>query len=150
MMDRTWAVLLTAGVGGLLAAQAPINGQLGLHVGKLQAALISFVVGTTLLTVIVFVFAGGFTAGIGVGAVPWYYFVGGLLGAGYITTVIFTVGTLGAGGITAATISAQLVTSMFLDSIGAFGLEKHAITPTRLAGVALLAAGTYLVVAGRG
>jgi transporter family-2 protein len=148
-MDRTWAVLLTAGVGGLLAAQAPINGQLGLHVGKLQAALISFVVGTILLTLIVFVFAGGYPDGIGVGAVPWYYFIGGLLGAGYITTVIFTVSTLGAGGITAATISAQLVTSMLIDQFGLFGLEKHPITWTRLAGVALLAAGTYLVVADR-
>jgi transporter family-2 protein len=148
-MDRTWAVLLTAGVGGLLAAQAPINGQLGLHVGKLQAALISFVVGTILLTAIVFIFAGGYPDGIGVGTVPWYYFIGGLLGAGYITTVIFTVGTLGAGGITAATISAQLVTSMILDAVGAFGLEKHPITWTRIAGVALLAVGTYLIVADR-
>ncbi len=149
-MDRTWAVLLTAGVGGLLAAQAPINGQLGQSVGKLQAALISFIVGTALLTAIVFIFSGGFSQGVGVGTVPWYYFVGGLLGAGYITTVIFTVGVLGAGGITAATISAQLVTSMVLDAIGAFGLEKHPITWSRLLGVLLLAAGTYLVVAGRG
>ena len=148
-MDRTFAVLLTAGVGGLLAAQAPINGQLGLHVGKLQAALISFVVGTALLSVLVFVFAGGFPDGIGVGTVPWYYFIGGLLGAAYITTVIFTVGVLGAGGITAATVSAQLVTSMLLDQYGAFGLDKHPITWTRLLGVLLLAAGTYLVVAGR-
>ncbi len=148
-MDRTVAVLVTAGVGGLLATQAPINGQLGLHVGKLQAALISFVVGTMLLSVIVFVFAGGMSQGTGVGAVPWYYFVGGLLGAAYITTVIFTVGALGAGGITAATISAQLVTSMFLDRIGAFGLEKQPITWSRVLGVALLAIGTYLIVAGR-
>lgn len=149
-MDRTLAVLITAGVGGLLAAQAPINGQLGLHVGKLQAALISFFVGTALLSLLVFVFAGGFPDGVGVGTLPWYYFIGGLLGAGYITTVIFTVGTLGAGGITAATVSAQLFTSMLLDQFGAFGLDKHPITWTRLAGVLLLAAGTYLVVVGRG
>lgn len=148
-MDRTLAVLLTAGVGGLLAAQAPINGQLGQHVGKFQAALISFVVGTALLTMIVFVFAGGFADGFGIGVVPWYYFIGGLLGAGYIATVIFTVGVLGAGGITAATVSAQLLTSMLLDQFGLFGLEKQPITWTRLVGVLLLAAGTYLVVAGR-
>lgn len=148
-MDRTWALLLTAGVGGLLATQAPINGQLGLHVGKIQAALISFVVGTALLSVLVFVFAGGFDQGTGVGVVPWYYFVGGLLGAAYITTVIFTVSTLGAGGITAATISAQLVTSMILDQFGLLGLDKHPITWTRLLGVVLLAIGTWLIVAGR-
>ena len=59
VMDRTLAVLITAGVGGALAMQAPINGQLGLSIGKLQAALVSFVVGTTLLMLIVFLFAGG-------------------------------------------------------------------------------------------
>lgn len=149
-MDRTLALVITAGVGGMLAMQAPINGALGGHIGKLQAALVSFVVGTTLLTLIVFVFAGGISAGTGVGSLPWYYFIGGLLGAGYIATVIFTVGTLGAGGITAATISAQLVTSILLDQIGAFGLEKQPVTLTRLAGVGFLAVGTYLVVADRG
>mgnify|MGYP000061846215 CR=1 FL=1 len=148
-MDRTLALLVTAGVGGMLAMQAPINGHLGLHIGKIQAALVSFVVGTILLTLIVFVFAGGMSQGVGVGAVPWYYFVGGLLGASYIATVIFTVGTLGAGGITAATISAQLVTSILLDQFGAFGLERQPFTLTRLAGVVMLAAGTYLIVADR-
>lgn len=149
-MDRTLALVITAGVGGMLAMQAPINGTLGGHIGKLQAALVSFVVGTTLLTLIVFLFAGGMSQGTGVGTVPWYYFIGGLLGAGYIATVIFTVGTLGAGGITAATISAQLVTSILLDQFGAFGLEKQPITLTRLVGVGFLAVGTYLVVADRG
>lgn len=149
-MDRTLAVLITAGVGGALAMQAPINGQLGLSIGKLQAALVSFVVGTTLLMLIVFLFAGGLSSGTGVGTVPWYYFVGGLLGATYIATVIFTVGVLGAGGITAATISAQLVTSIVLDQIGAFGLEKQPVTVSRVVGVLLLAAGTWLIVADRG
>lgn len=148
-MDRTAALLVTVVVGGVLAIQAPINGQLGLHVGKIQAALISFIVGTILLTFIVFVFDGGFDRGTGVGAVPWYYFLGGLLGAAYITTVIFTVGVLGAGGITAATISAQLATSMALDHFGAFGLDKQPVTWSRVLGVLLLAVGTYLVVAGR-
>lgn len=147
-MNRTFALVLTAGVGGLLALQAPINGHLGQHLGKLQAAFISFVVGTVLLGAIVFLFDGGMH-GLGGGAVPWYYFVGGLLGAAYITTVIFTVSTLGAGGITAATISAQLVVSLLLDQFGALGLEQQSITWTRIAGVVLLAAGTYLVVADR-
>lgn len=148
-MDRTAALLVTVVVGGVLAIQAPVNGQLGIHVGRLQAALISFIVGTMLLALLVFVFDGGFDRGVGIGTVPWYYFIGGLLGAAYITTVIFTVGTLGAGGITAATISAQLATSMALDHFGAFGLDKNPITWPRILGVILLAAGTYLVVATR-
>ena len=149
MIDRTTALLLTAGVAVLLATQAPINANLGLQVGRVQAALISFVVGTVILTVFVFAFEGGFPNGIGVGTVSWQYFLGGALGAAYVTTVIFTVRTLGAGGVTAATITGQLSMSLVLDQFGLFGLEKHPITWQRLVGVLLLGAGTYLVVAGR-
>ncbi|MGH2906913.1 MAG: DMT family transporter [Solirubrobacterales bacterium] len=145
-MDKGLAVILVAAMGGLIAAQAPINGHLGEHVGKFPAALISFIGGTVLLTLIVVISGEGLGRVSGSG-LPWYYFIGGLLGAAYISTVIFTVGTLGAGGITAATIAGQLTAAVALDHFGALGLEQQAITTQRLAGVLLLAAGTYLVVA---
>lgn len=130
--------------------QAPINGFLGSQIGRFQAALVSFVVGTVLLLAITFLFAGGFLAGTGVGVVSWKYFLGGLLGAAYVVTVIFTVKTLGAGGVTAATITGQLTAAVLLDLFGAFGLEKQPLNFTRIAGICLLAAGTYLIVADRG
>lgn len=149
MMGRTLAVLLTAGAGVFVAMQAPINGHLGAQVGRFQAALISFTVGTVILALITFVFMGGFPDGTGVGTISWQYFIGGLLGAGYVATVIFTVKTLGAGGVTAATISGQLTAAVLLDQIGAFGLEKQPITWQRIAGVCLLAAGTWVIIAAR-
>lgn len=145
-MDKGFSVLLVAAMGGLIAAQAPINGHLGESIGKFPAALISFIGGTILLTLIVAVSGEGFGQISGSG-LPWFYFIGGVLGAAYISTVIFTVGTLGASGITAATIAGQLTASIIFDQFGAFGLEPHAITWQRVAGVALLAVGTYLVVA---
>ncbi len=45
-MDRGTAVVLTAAVGGLIALQAPINSGLGRTIGSLQAAFVSFLVGT--------------------------------------------------------------------------------------------------------
>ncbi|MFY9487162.1 MAG: DMT family transporter [Solirubrobacterales bacterium] len=145
-MDKGLAVLLTAAMGGLIAAQAPINGRLGEDIGKFPAAAVSFIGGTILLTLIVLIAGEGFGK-ISDSSLPWYYFVGGLLGAAYISTVIFTVGTLGAGGIVGATIAGQLVASVLLDRFGAFGVQEHPLTASRLIGVALLAAGTYLIVA---
>lgn len=52
-MDRGLAVLITAIVGGLIALQAPINSGLGKATGSLPAALVSFLVGTLVLTAIV-------------------------------------------------------------------------------------------------
>jgi len=69
-----------------------------------------------------------------------------LLGAVYVTSALATVATLGAGGVTAATITGQLVTAVIADRLGIFGLEQRELSAGRIAGVALLAVGTYLVV----
>ena len=64
-------------------------------------------VGTVLLLGLVTV-SGSSTTSAEAANVRWYYLIGGLLGAAYVTTVLLTVRTLGAGGVTAATVSGQL------------------------------------------
>lgn len=145
-MSRGLAVLLTAGVGGLVAIQAPINSQLGKKVGTFQGALVSFAVGTVLLTLIVLIAAGGVGRIAEVRSVAWYYLLGGVLGAAYVTCVLVTVRTLGAGGITAATIAGQLTMAVIVDQLGLFGVAKQPITASRVLGIALLVAGVFLVV----
>ena len=83
--------------------QAPINSGLGKATGSLPAASISFAVGLVALVGITLVAGEGFGQIGEVGDLSWYYLIGGLLGAVYVTTVLLTVRTLGAGGVTAAT-----------------------------------------------
>src|SRR3954464_15766572 len=104
-MDRGLAVVLTAMVGGAVALQAPINSNLGKHVGTFQAAFLSFAIGTLALLVIASLAKGGLGGIRHATDVPWYYLTGGLLGVAYVSTVLVTVRTLGAGGVTAATIA---------------------------------------------
>jgi transporter family-2 protein len=144
-MDRGLAVALTAAVGGLIALQPAINAGLSRATGSLAAALVSFMVGTILLAVIVTL--AGDAGGLGsTFDVRWYYLIGGLLGAAYVTVALITVKTVGAGGVAAATITGQLTASVVIDRMGVLGLETVPLTATRMAGVALLLAGTYLVV----
>ena len=145
-MDRGVAVVLTAGVGGLIALQAPINSMLGKAVGTWQAAAVSFGVGTVLLVAIVLLAAGGFGDLGEARRLHWYYLTGGVLGAAYVTTVLVTVRPLGAGGVVAATIAGQLTASVVIDNFGLIGLEKQPISVTRVVGIALLAAGVFLIV----
>jgi transporter family-2 protein len=145
-VDRGLAVLLTACVGGLIALQAPINSVLGKSIGTWQAAFVSFTIGTLVLAGIVTVASGGFGAIGEARHVTWYYLIGGILGAAYVTTVLVTVRTLGAGGVTAATIAGQLTTAVVVDQLGILGVSKHPITTARVAGVVLLGLGTYLIV----
>ena len=92
-MGRGLAVILTAAVGGLIALQAPINAGLGRSTGSLPAAFVSFLVGTLLLALIVVL--AGHTSGLGSAFdVPWYYLVGGILGAAYVTVALVSVSTI--------------------------------------------------------
>ena len=144
-MDRGVAVVLTAAVGGLIALQAPVNSLLGQRVGTVAASVVSFALGTIALAGIA-VLSGGLGKLGEVRSVPWYYLVGGLLGAAYVTCVLVTVRSLGAGGVTAATIAGQLTMSLVVDQLGILGVAQKPITVSRAAGVALLAVGTFLVV----
>ena len=144
-MDRGLAVFVTACVGGLIALQPAINAGLGRATGSLAAALVSFAVGTLLLAAIVALSGQGDGLG-GVTDVPWYYLLGCVLGAAYVFTALVTVSSIGAGGVAAATITGQLTTSIVLDRLGVLGLEQTPITLERVVGVALLLAGTFLIV----
>lgn len=145
-MTRELAVLLTAATGGLIAMQAPINGGLGRSIGTWQAAFLSFAIGTVALALVASLAKGGMGQIAEVRGVSWVYLTGGLLGAIYITSVIVTVGALGAGGVVAATIAGQLAISIVVDHFGLLSVERQPVTAAKLAGLALLAAGTYLVV----
>ena len=145
-MDRGLAVVLTAIGGGLVALQAPINSMLGRSVGTFQAAFVSFSIGTLVLALIATLAKGGLGQVGEARHLSWYYLTGGLLGAAYVTTILVTVRTLGAGGAVAATIAGQLTISVLVDHYGWLGVNRDPVDALKLAGVALLALGTYLVV----
>ena len=138
-------VLLTVVAGGLIALQAPINSGLGKAVGTFAAAAFSFTSGALALVAIA-ALSGGFDQLGELRGLAWYYLVGGALGAVYVTTALVAVRTLGGGGVTAATIAGQLATAVLIDRFGLLGLEQRPLSTGRVVGIALLAAGTFLVV----
>jgi bacterial/archaeal transporter family-2 protein len=144
--NQVVAVMATVFAGGLIALQAPINSTLGRSIGSLPAASVSFAIGLAALVAITLLVGGGFGRLGEAGNLTWYYLTGGVLGAVYVTTALIAVRTLGAGGVTAATIAGQLTLSVVIDRLGILGLEERALTADRIAGIALLAAGTFLVV----
>ena len=145
-MDTRAAVVLTAVAGALIALQAPVNGKLGERLGTFPAASVSFAIGLVALIGLTVVVGGGFGTVGEVRGAPWWYLIGGLLGAVYVSSVLVTVRTLGAGGVTAATIAGQLALSVAVDHFGWVGVERQPITLSRVFGIALLAAGVVLVV----
>ena len=68
--------------------------------------------------------------------------VGGL----YVASIVWTVRALGVGSLSALTITGQFAAALAIDHFGWLGVDRSPITLSKLAGVALLAAGTYLIV----
>jgi transporter family-2 protein len=146
-VSKELAVLVTVAAGGFVAAQAPANNVLSKSVGTFGAASVNFLVGTVCVLILTFAFAGGFAGDEGTGTPAWYYWVlGGLGGVAIVVSTLVAVRELGAGGITAAVIAGQLTLSVVLDRLGVLGLEERAVTWDKLLGIALLAAGTVLIV----
>jgi transporter family-2 protein len=145
-VSRWLAILLAVAAGCFVGLQAPVNARLGRQVGSLQAATVSFVIGTLALIVVAALSSGGL-AGIGkAGQAPWWALIGGVLGAFYVTTALLTVRTLGVSGLTAIVVTGQLAIAVAVDRFGLFGLSKQHIGAPRILGLVLLLAGVVLVV----
>jgi transporter family-2 protein len=145
-VSRLAAVGLVAVAGLLVGAQPAVNARMGRAVGSVPAAAFSFMVGTVALLLIASLTSEGLGSLGNVGKAPWWAFVGGLLGAVYVTVAILTVRTLGVSALTAVVITGQLTAAVLIDRFGLLGIAKQPIGTTRILGLVLLVAGVVLVV----
>jgi transporter family-2 protein len=143
-MDRVLALLCTLAVGALIAFQPPSNALLARHVGDLGAAFTSLVISTAIVGVLLV--AVGHPADLGgLSGLRPEHVIGGIGGAAIVLVTIITVRPLGAGALAAALVTTQLIASVLIDRFGWLGLDEGRIGLEKLAGVALLIAGTVLV-----
>jgi len=144
-ISRTLAIVLTMCAGALTATQANVNGRLGRGVGSLQAATISFGVGLVVVVALTVLFGGGLGPIAKAGSLPRWTLLGGAMGAAIVVISLISIRVLGTGGLTAVMISGQLTLAVVIDRFNVFGSGYHALDATRIAGVLLLAAGSWLI-----
>ena len=139
-----WAILVVVFGGMLLSTQGPINATLGRLINDpITAATISFGVGFIVLLTITLV-RGAIPTGEAAASVPWWGWVGGLIGAYYVFVILWAVPKLGVLTVAAATVLGQLTAALVLDAIGAFGVPVQPISLARVAGVAMVLGGLLL------
>jgi bacterial/archaeal transporter family-2 protein len=109
------------------------------------AALISFLVGTTALILLLVVTRTPVPARDTLATVPAWAWLGGLMGAFYVAISTVVASQLGTASLLGLALSGQLAMALVVDHYGWLGLPEHPITLTRLAGVALLGAGAWLI-----
>lgn len=109
------------------------------------AALISFLVGTLALATLFVVTRVPVPDRSVIASVPWWAWLGGLMGAFYVAVSTIVASQLGTASLLGLGLLGQLTLALAADHYGWMGLPEHPITLTRLAGVALLAAGVWLI-----
>lgn len=134
--------VVAAGAG--LAIQGPINAIMARAAGGLAvAACISFFFG--FLALFVWTLARGAWPPVAhLTAAPWYVWTTGLFGVLYLTSITAGVTQVGVLTTVTAAILGQVLAALFLDQIGAFGLQVIQITWPRIIGVIMVACGLVL------
>ncbi len=131
--------------GGFQGVQAGLNTELRSFVGHpVRAALISFCVGTVALFLYNLTIREPWPVRSALHA-PWWVWLGGLLGAGYIALTIVLMPRVGAGLYVALAVAGQLCVAVLLDHFGLLGFKTQPISLFRVLGILFLAAGVFLI-----
>jgi transporter family-2 protein len=137
---RYAAVMLAAGIGiPLLAA---LNASLGQRIGSpATAAFCLFLVALAGTAAVLLATGSAFRA---LPAQPKHLFLAGLFVAFYVLSITWIAPRFGVGNAVFFVLLGQLIAAAAIDHFGLFGARVSPLSPTRAAGIALMAAGVFV------
>ena len=146
-MSNTYLyILLALLAGAMMPTQAATNNKMAAIVGSpILSAFISFVVGTAALLVYVLLSGESLVNLTSVKEAPAIAWLGGLLGAFFVTAAVILVPRLGVGLTFSLIVAGQMMVTLVIDHFGLLGVPVKAVSFARVAGVVLIAAGVVLI-----
>lgn len=143
----SWVYFLLAILAGtMMPTQGAINNKLATYVqSPLLAALISFAVGTLALLIYVMLSGIPLSQIASAKSAPLISWVGGLLGAFFVTAVIVSVPRLGVALTFSLVILGQMVATLPIDHFGFLGMAVREINLPRIIGALLIIGGVILI-----
>jgi transporter family-2 protein len=140
----TFAVIIGL-IGGIaVGLQGPLSSLMSQRVGTMGSVFIVHLGGAVIAGVLLLALGAGELAAWR--RVPWYALVAGVFGVIVISAVSYTIPRIGAAATVTLIITAELVLSALLDHFGLLGTSVRPIDMPRLAGMAVLLVGTWLIV----
>ncbi|MGH8925468.1 MAG: DMT family transporter [bacterium] len=140
---RTLVILAAIVCGIAVAIQAQFTGTMQRQIGTLESTFITYFSGGIAIALITLALRGAnLSAARGL---PWYVWSAGLLGLVIIFTLSLSVGQIGLVPALVIITVSQFVVGAIIGHFGLLGATVNPIDLPKLAGMALLAAGTYLV-----
>lgn len=144
-MDKLIWIILALLSGAVLPLQAGLNARLGTAVqNPVYASAISFIVG--ILGLILYIaFTRQPASMAGLREAPAYLWLGGLLGAFYVTALVLIFPKLGPGLTFGLVVAGQMTVSVVLDHFGILVRQPTPISLMKLLGVALVVGGVIII-----
>lgn len=131
--------------GAFLPIQAGLNAKLGKSAGNpVYASMLSFAVGT--IALITYILLTRQTVSWqGVKEAPGYVWMGGLLGAFYVTVIILAFPKLGPGLTFGLVVAGQMVVSLLLEHFNILVAQQNPINFMKVVGMLLVVAGVIII-----
>jgi len=139
-------LVLALVAGAMMPTQAVINNKMAAFVeSPIAAAFISFFVGTVAL--FIYLVASGTPVGNLSQArnAPPIAWIGGLLGAFFVTAAVTLVPRLGVAMTFSLIIAGQMLVTLVLDHFGFLGIDIRPVNIARVAGMLLILGGVVLI-----
>jgi transporter family-2 protein len=137
-------IVVAIAAGAILPIQAGSISKLGQHAGGVfNAVLINFCVGALTMLAICAPRLSTLPAA-KLGGAPWWAWIGGVLGATYVSVSIYLWPRLGAVVLLGGAVVGQMIGSAIIDHWGLLGAQARPMSLARVAGVALLLTGVFV------
>jgi bacterial/archaeal transporter family-2 protein len=143
-MNQPLLAAITAIGGVATALQAHFMGLMDKRLGTLESVFITYSSGGALIGLIMLIQRGGnLSAG---AALPWYVYTSGALGLVIVGVLAYSTPRLGLVAAFTVSVSAQFVMGALVDHFGWLGAAERPLTVSRIAGMAVVMAGVWLIV----
>jgi transporter family-2 protein len=137
-------ILLIGLIGGVaVGIQSPIAGAMGQRIGGTASSFIVHMSGMLLSGLLLFLRGGEKIRDWH--TLPWYMLGSGVFGLVLYLTISMTLPRLGGTLVVTLIIIGQLLVGILVDNYGWLGVPIHPISAARVAGIALLLVGGYLI-----
>ncbi|MEQ6118171.1 DMT family transporter [Reichenbachiella sp. MALMAid0571] len=144
-MDKFFWIIMALLAGAFLPVQAGLNTKLGKVVeSPVYASMFSFLVGTVGLLAYI-VFTRQTVAWSAIKEVPNYVWIGGLMGAFYVTVIILAFPKLGPGLTFGLVVAGQMIISVLMEHFNVLVAQQNPINYMKILGIILVVAGTIII-----
>ncbi len=144
-MDKIFWIVMAVIAGAFLPMQGSMNSKLA-KAGEnpVYASMISFTIGVLALVTYILLTSQN-VSWKGLKDAPSYSWLGGVLGAFYVTVIVFAFPKIGPGLTFGLVVAGQLITSMVMEHFQIMGTPHQPISLGRIVGVLLIIIGVVAV-----